>query len=1074
MSKTKQPTGLSLARSGLAFTASWKIADKDYKDGQQIRYKFNSKAGWTTKKLGVKVTSYRIANFNAGNYYPYTGTKLPYVGFCVRGNADGNKGWSKWTGYSWTLSPPPAPSVSYEVDSYNQSTFTAKYSDDDPTRRPFARIYYQSILVRESQAVEAADIDNLPWGAGTLGWQSGTGGAETTITITEDTSLLAQGSYTRYVRFKCQGCAGESGWSRIRHVYAKPFTPTVEYATGKESSGVTTIDVRWTANADNAHPIDETGIQYAIDTPASGLNPPSGISPTDIVTSKDTSGADAWHGEISASIREDECLWVRVKAVHVTNESYSAWKLASAGKLLAPTGLTATLATRAVVSATNNSTVPDAHLAVIYRSNVTEPVVIGVIQHGSSSVTVPYPDDGASEATIGVYAFQGTYIQTVRQDGVYAYSITPNMTSDEVWLTNTLPAAPTNVVAVPSETQGEVILSWDWAWTDADVAELSWSQNPNAWESTDEPKTYELDNSHAARWRISELETGVTWYFRIRLAIKSSDDDYTFGPYSEAVEVDLASAPSIPDLQLSESVITEDGSVTATWGYITQDGTTQAYAEIVEATINGDAITYGTVLARVQGAQRVTISAQEAGWSTGETHSLAMYVRSASGRSSGWSDPVSVTIAEKVTCEITSTSLVDVTLVDSEGNQRTVLSLAAMPLSVTATGAGDMGTTRIAIERAADYPMDRPDEEQEIFYSGELIAVMTQTGEDPFSITREDLIGLLDDGAQYRIIATAQDSFGQSASDSLMFEVHWEHQALMPKGAVIIDKDNLVARITPIAPAGWAEGDTCDIYRLSADRPELIVQNGSFGETYVDPYPAIGETGGHRIVYKTIDGDYITEDNMLAWTDLQKDEGDYLDTNQTIIDFDGNQVGLEFNMTASHSWQKEFTETTYLGGSVQGDWSPGTHRTSKINAVMTFPEDIDAISALRRLATYSGICHIRTVDGSSFAADIQVSEDRGYDTAGKIVSFQLSITRVDPEDLDGMTLLEWIPDYVSNYIYQIISTGNLEETSENGTSGGRTFEIDENLHLTMTEQDDAVEDISFSMENGRLVVTYGD
>ena len=62
---------------------------------------------------------------------------------------------------------------------------------------------------------------------------------------------------------------------------------------------------------------------------------------------------------------------------------------------------------------------------------------------------------------------------------------------------------------------------------------------------------------------------------------------------------------------------------------------------------------------------------------------------------------------------------------------------------------------------------------------------------------------------------------------------------------------------------------------------------------------------------------------------------------------------------------------------------------------------------MRRLATYAGICHVRTPDGSSYAADVQVSEGRKQGTGHSMVEFSLTITRVDVEALEGMTYAEW-------------------------------------------------------------------
>jgi hypothetical protein len=250
------------------------------------------------------------------------------------------------------------------------------------------------------------------------------------------------------------------------------------------------------------------------------------------------------------------------------------------------------------------------------------------------------------------------------------------------------------------------------------------------------------------------------------------------------------------------------------------------------------------------------------------------------------------------------------------------------------------------------------------------------------------------------------DGFGQSADAELEFFVDWNHQALIPSAEAEADEANDGMLITPIPPNGTAQGDTFDIYRLSADQPELIVKDGEWGTTYVDPYPAFREMGGHRVVFKTANGDYITEDNELAWVDLGESNDDILDRDYTVIDFGTGTLKARLNMELSHSFEKSFSETRYKGGSIVGDWNKGIRRTGTVKSVYMTANESEII-ALRALARYAGICHVRTPDGSSFHADVQVSEDRSYSSPSREVSFSLAITRVDSQGLDGMTLAEW-------------------------------------------------------------------
>ena len=189
-------------------------------------------------------------------------------------------------------------------------------------------------------------------------------------------------------------------------------------------------------------------------------------------------------------------------------------------------------------------------------------------------------------------------------------------------------------------------------------------------------------------------------------------------------------------------------------------------------------------------------------------------------------------------CEITDTSLEEIT-VTHDGQNFTVLSLTELPLTVTATGAGDGGTTTIAVERAEDYHVERPDETEFDGYEGETVLLRSQTGEGEMEFGLADITGALDDGATYRIVAVVSDSFGQKATDSIEFEVHWEHQALAITAITTVE--NGAVKITPSEPTGALATDTADIYRLSADRPQLIYKDAELGETYVDPYPTLGD-----------------------------------------------------------------------------------------------------------------------------------------------------------------------------------------------------------------------------------------
>ena len=481
----------------------------------------------------------------------------------------------------------------------------------------------------------------------------------------------------------------------------------------------------------------------------------------------------------------------------------------------------------------------------------------------------------------------------------------------------------------------------------------------------------------------------------------------------------------------------------------------------------GNATYSSNPIGSTESAQHMDFNAEDMGWLPGETHYLAVQVISMSGETSdNYSAAVPVTIADELKVSISSTSLHTINIPSDYNDDcevieyRNAFSMTEFPLTIDIEGFALGNMVTCIIDRAEDYHVDRPDESEYEGFQGETILMKSYT-ELPISITQADLLGVFDGGGSYSVTILLNDSYGQSATtndiptDSYTivenpegnpqengyyeyngttyelstdtsvnpskdyytkdgftqsFEVHWAHQAITPSAEVVIDKENNITKIRPILPeSGYASGDVCDIYRLSADAPELIYEGAAFNTWYVDPYPAYGDFGGVRVVYRTYNGDYITEDNELAITDYSaRDDDAYRhDTFGLIIDFDGEKLVLPGNVSFSSKWNKDFTLTKYLGGAVQGDWNPAVERSGSGNVTIPVeinPEDIELV---RRLAIYPGVCHIRTPDGSSFAANIDVTDNREEKWTTRLAKISLEINKCDPEGFEGMTLVDW-------------------------------------------------------------------
>ena len=1029
MAKSAAPSGLSISRKNASFTCKWKQPTKKYGNGQDFQYQTNSKT-WKSVSIG-KTTTSKALSIPTSGFYPNAGKKkVSTIKFRVRGNTAKytknnkpvNPTMSAWSTKSMPIKAPKAPKLTKEIETWPEVKFSWKVATSASDKYWFTRVQYTSVLVMDSSVKDGAKIDWSTTVDGSTRYDSTSPSSDSYLPVLDDSDMLADGhSYTRWFRCRSQGPAGASAWKYSKHVYAMPnqCTITKHDVTASQSVSGYNVKVWFDSPFAEDRPLAEAIVEYAIDTPDADMECPDGASWTEGAKIKAKDGTSGAIFSIDSLIGLDQCLFVRVNANYDERTTYGTPEVVDVGKLTAPTitNVTTDSAThKATITATNNSSVPDSFMVVRYMDDEDpDGFDIAIIPHGQTQAVGVQCPEWTNTPKFGVYAAApaGCYEVTTRDDGVGSYAVSPTMSSDMDTEGGIIPEAPATVTATPVMPSGTIRVTWKWSWADADTAELSWADHADAWESTNEPQTYDVSRMYASAWNISGLETGKKWYIRVRL-IKSTAEGRAYGAYSDTMTVDLSSAPLVPVLTLSEGIIPPGGQVTANWVYSTTDGTAQSFAEITQVVDSGESDSDGDggfvyiPIAQVQTAQYVTLDADELGWEAGDSIDLVVRVTSASGQDSdGWSDPRTVIVAEPPTCTITVTSLdtVTVTTTDEEGDPvtDTVTALTEMPFTCTVTGAGDSGVTAIAIERLAAYHVERPDETDYNGFEGETVAVDSHVGEDGFTVELTDLIGHLDDGAWYTLVATVTDGMGQSASASIDFEVLWDHQASAPEATVTIDNEYLIAVLTPTAPLDADPTDVCDIYRLSIDRPQLVYEGAEFGTTYVDPYPAIGEYGGYRFVTRTENGDVTTPDGSFAWLDTD----DSLTTRYNIFEFDDGQVMLDLDVDISNQWRKDFKETQYLGGSVQGDWNKAVSRTATVSGTAIPGRDDDVIESVRRLADNAGICHVRTKDGSSYAADVQVSEKYNYASGLKTYEYTMAITRVEPEELDGMTLTEW-------------------------------------------------------------------
>ena len=952
----KKCTGLSVSRNNNVLTCKWSLPTNYKGTGKGVLKSKIVLEGQTASKVAFNESTLSAGSTSCpitlvgSSFYPSTDKILKSFIFKVRMGSSTNFNMSDECTYTFRL--PSKPALSYSGST--GFTWTASgYTATD-------NLWFQDV---EYQTVNTPTSTEPNWAASSV--TSGTGGMTGTQTF-EDTSGY------RHFRCRVRTIGGASPWATISPICFASPTSMVSVAKVGYSGGVATVQLN-RMPAGDAHEVE---VQYTIDTPASGYScPASATWQTGQTVAIDASGNPASAVAFSVgSIAANKALWVRTITRRGGGSLTCGPYYVANGGLSAPTISSFSIDTSAkTVTFTFADTcgITGAEIEVV-DSGLN---VLGKTAISNTSITCSWASTASTPSPqFGIRAAYNNKSVTVK--------------SSVVWQSTeaNLPTAPTGVTAGETGSEstgtgsgekasnGKVLLKWTTTWTYANGAVISWADDPDAWESTSPPSEFEV-HGRVNSFYVTDLEYGKKWYFKIRSVhwAEDNDDADSYGPWcGSMIMVDLSEAPDKPGIWLDVSTITSDKSVTVNWDYMSGDGTDQAGAEIYV-----DSSMYsieGTV-------QSYTFTPK---WAVGSTHSISVRTISTSGKRSPASDSISVTVAALPSPVITTSW---------GGLSGTV---TAMPMTYSVSGAGLGGYITVALTRINPFVEERPDGSRNDGFVDEVVFSRTHMGNvSNAHIEVEDLIGHLDDGQRYNFIVTVTDGYGQTVTSRGVIAIAWAHQPDIPGLTVVADGN--ICKITATAPTGAALTDSVDIYRLSKDAPVLIVKGGEFGTTYVDPYPA--SKGGYRAVDVTANGDYRGADKPAI---IDVDHGLVID--DIVLTVPGyGEIKLPYNISLQSKWAKDFKRTVYLNGSIQGDWNPGVTRDVSIDTVLL--KDDPLIEDIRHIAELGEVCHVRTPDGSSYDADIQISETGSYDTY--MTQYTLKVSKVDPEGLDGVTLAEW-------------------------------------------------------------------
>lgn len=491
--------------------------------------------------------------------------------------------------------------------------------------------------------------------------------------------------------------------------------------------------------------------------------------------------------------------------------------------------------------------------------------------------------------------------------------------------------------------------------------EVSWSDEADAWVSTEQPKTFETSGSSLV---IKGLEEGVRYYVKARAYDIDADGNHVYGQYSGVKDETPYTTPSTVVL-LGDSTTPRGSALQLSWTYDT------------------DAQQRGWRLVRPDGSvfkkgDNPTCAYTVTPAEYGNSASISLRVEITTG--GGWarSDNRTFSFSDPPTCSMSIAQTLT-----AQPLTATVLSATGdvVTLSVTAHGCGGTGIGNSMDQMPGD-----------TVWSGSLSPEWSGTGVSRMATIELPRGLVLHNGASYTVRASVLDNATELSSNPVEadFKVNWEHTASQPSVQVSADVAERSASISVAAPADYAAGDRFDLYRSTADGEKLIASGVPFGSTVTDRMAPFSSTGGglsYVAVTRTVDGDTCASDDAeysIACRALR-------------FDWDDRYVELPYNFAASDSFEKDSEVRMHVDGTRTAHWNGAVTRNASLSTDVIKFRDAEQQELVRDMLQHTGSVFVRTPDGLAFAADVRSGTiERSYNS--KVVGMSFSAVEHDLGD----------------------------------------------------------------------------
>lgn len=566
--------------------------------------------------------------------------------------------------------------------------------------------------------------------------------------------------------------------------------------------------------------------------------------------------------------------------------------------------------------------------------------------------------------------------------------------SDYTSVVKTIPSAPESITSCKALSETSVYLEWSAVKT-AKTYEIQYATKKEYLDSSDAVSSVTgIEFNHYEK---TGLETGEEYYFRVRAV-----NDQGESGWSEVKMVVLGKDPAAPTTWSSSTTVITGEPLNLYWVHNAADGSSQTYAEL-EIYIGEEKTTYTIKNSRDDDEKDKTsvYEVDTSGYSEGTKVQWRVRTAGVTKAYGDWSVQRTVDIYAPPTLTLSVT--------DNSGNMLTTLNNFPFYLSALAGP-----KTQLPIGYHVVITANTGYETVDYIGNAKIINAGDEIYSRYFDTTEQLLIEFsassldLEDGIEYTITCTVSMNSGLSTEASTTFNVTWEEVGYEPDASIAVDKDLIVAYITPYCrdnDGAIVDGVLLSVYRKEYDGTYVAlgtgIENGK-NTVITDPHPAL-DYARYRIVATTKatgavryydPPGYPVQDKRIIiqwseeWTNF---EGTNSDGFATPV-WAGSMLKLPYDIDVSDANTVDVDLINYIGRTY-----PVSYYGTNISATATWntnvlKSDAETLYALRRLSIWKGDCYVREPSGSGYWANVSVSFSQKH--TEQLVPVTLSITRV--------------------------------------------------------------------------------